>query len=265
MKGDYLNLPVLLWRKNGKWSTRCTRLVEHFKIPLEGANAELDEIHPEFEAMVSYAGQFISLSTLDYQCVWWRLFLAPNSSEWSNALKLATLLFSLPVSKGKLKWTFSQLNNIKNKKRSSLGNQSLNDLLAVSAEKCALKDFSPDPAIKLWWESQQRRPCQSKRKQYQPRAAGSTSSDSQQESETFGYQWRRRECYCYAWWLGSMDEWLIMHALLSDFRFVKWISSLSQYCVCTVLYGETCIIIVSYDIILIFSYFIMSDQIWEMA
>ena len=163
------------------------RLVEHFKTPLEGANTELDEIRREFEAIVSYAGQFISLSTLDYQSVWWRLFHAPNSSEWSNVLKLATLLLSLPVSNGKLEQTFSQLNIIKDKKRSSLGTQSLNDLLAVSAEKCALVDYSPDPAIKLWWESKQRRPGQSKRKQYQrqTRATGSTSSDSQHESETY--------------------------------------------------------------------------------
>ena len=83
------------------------RLVEHFKTPLEGANTELDEIHREFEAIVSYAGQFISLSTLDYQSVWWRLFHAPNSSEWSKVLKLATLLLSLPVSNGKLEQTFS--------------------------------------------------------------------------------------------------------------------------------------------------------------
>ena len=92
------------------------RLVEHFKVPLEGADAELDEIRREFEAMLSYASQFISLSTLDYQSVWWRLFHAPNSSEWSNILKLASLLFSLPVSNGRLERTFSQLNIIKDKK-----------------------------------------------------------------------------------------------------------------------------------------------------
>ena len=167
------------------------RLVEHFKVPLEGADAELDEIRREFEAMLSYTSQFISLSTLDYQSVWWRLFHAPNSSEWSNILKLASLLFSLPVSNGKLERTFSQLNIIKDKKRSSLGNQSLNDLLAVSADKCTLKVFSPDRAIKLWWESKQRRPSQSKRKQYKPLASSSTAtsssdslSGSQQESET---------------------------------------------------------------------------------
>ena len=69
------------------------RLIEHFKVPLEGANAEVEEIRHEFEIMVSYAGQFTSLSTLDYQAVWWQLFHPPNSSEWSNVLMIATLLF----------------------------------------------------------------------------------------------------------------------------------------------------------------------------
>lgn len=43
------------------------RLVEAYKVPLEGAGAEVDEIRVEFEAMMAYAVQFISLSTLDYQ------------------------------------------------------------------------------------------------------------------------------------------------------------------------------------------------------
>lgn len=59
-------------------------LVKRFKIPLEGAAAETSEIRGEFEAMVSYATQFISFSTMKYQLVWWRLVHAPNSSEWSN-------------------------------------------------------------------------------------------------------------------------------------------------------------------------------------
>lgn len=45
------------------------RLVETYKVPLEGAGAGIDEIPIEFEAMVTYAVQFISLSTLDYQSV----------------------------------------------------------------------------------------------------------------------------------------------------------------------------------------------------
>ena len=126
------------------------RLIETYKVPLEGAGAEIDEIRIELEAMVTYAVQFISLSTLDYQSVWWRLFHAPNSSEWSNILILATLLFSLPASNGTVERVFSQLNCIKTKKRAALSSNSLDDLLAISVRKRKLADFSPDGAVQLW-------------------------------------------------------------------------------------------------------------------
>jgi hypothetical protein len=52
------------------------RLVERFKLPLEGANAELDEIHCELE---SHAGQFISANFgLPVSLV--TTFNAPNAS-----------------------------------------------------------------------------------------------------------------------------------------------------------------------------------------
>ena len=151
------------------------RLVERFRIPLQSANAEVDEIHQEFTGMISYAGQFISLATMDYQSVWWRLFQSPNSGEWSNVLTLATLLFSLPVSNGKLERTFSQLNNIKSKKRSSLSTETLKDLLRVTTDSPSLQNFSPDKAITLWWEAKQRRPTQHARKQYKSRCSDSSS------------------------------------------------------------------------------------------
>ena len=72
-----------------------THLVEQFEVPLQGADAQTSEILPEFESMIIYANQFISRSTMSYQCVWWRLFNAPTASEWSNVLLLAELLFSL--------------------------------------------------------------------------------------------------------------------------------------------------------------------------
>ena len=72
-------------------SNAIDRLTERFKFPLAGV--ELSEIHSEFEAMVSYVTQFISLATMEYQSVWWRLFHAPNKSEWSNILILSNLLF----------------------------------------------------------------------------------------------------------------------------------------------------------------------------
>ena len=46
------------------------RLVEQFRVPIEAANAHLNEILHEFKLIWSYSGQFISLSILDYQSFW---------------------------------------------------------------------------------------------------------------------------------------------------------------------------------------------------
>jgi len=82
------------------------RLISRFKIPLEGAGADTEEIYKEFEEIMEYAVNFISLSTLDYSSVWWRLFHCPSRSEWANALILIELLFSLPASNGKVESFF---------------------------------------------------------------------------------------------------------------------------------------------------------------
>ena len=124
----------------------------------------------------------MSLSTMDYQSVWWRLFHAPTNSEWTNTLTLAKLLFSLPVSNGKLERIFSQLNLIKTNKRATLANESLQDLLALNSEKLEISEFDPDQAIRLWWEAKQRRPNQCQRKNYQPRSRSSSSSSSTQST-----------------------------------------------------------------------------------
>ena len=82
------------------------RLVERFSIPLQGARADINLIKTEFGGMIEYAVQYIATTSLNYHFVWWRLFHAPNSAEWSNALILAKLLLSLPASNGKLERTF---------------------------------------------------------------------------------------------------------------------------------------------------------------
>ena len=105
------------------------RLGVQFKIPLESAGVDISKLRDEFYDMMLYATQFISLSTLDYRAVWWRLFHSPNSSSWPNVLSLSRLLFSLPVSNGKLERIFSVLKLIKVNRRSSLGNETLKDLL----------------------------------------------------------------------------------------------------------------------------------------
>ena len=145
------------------------RLVEHFSIPLVKANVCLETIHSEFEGILDYACLYISLSTLEYRAVWWRVFHAPVSSEWPNALALIELLFSLPSSNGTVERAFSQMNVIKSKRRSSLSNGALDDLLTVASAQVPLKHFCPDDAIDLWWKDKVRRPNQKRRRPYRKR------------------------------------------------------------------------------------------------
>ena len=100
--------------------------MEYSKIPLEKANAQIQEIHAKFECILVYATKYISLSTLDYRAVRWQLFYSPDVSEWVNILSLIKLLFSLPVSNGVVERMFSQMNVIKVKRRTLLYNDNWN-------------------------------------------------------------------------------------------------------------------------------------------
>ena len=50
------------------------RLVERFAAPLEATQADMDVIRTEFCDIIAYAVQYIALSSLSCQSVWWRLF-----------------------------------------------------------------------------------------------------------------------------------------------------------------------------------------------
>ena len=178
-----------------------TRLGVRFKSPLESAGVDIDQLREEFHEMISYAAQFISLSTIDYQSVWWRLYHAPTASSWSNILQLARLLFTLPVSNGKLERVFSTLKVIKVDKRSSLGNEMLDDLLVLNTDRVPLKDFNPDRSISLWWSDKVRRPNQRPRKQYAARSGQTQDDDSEEDSETETEMLREWDE-----WLESLDD-----------------------------------------------------------
>ena len=140
------------------------RLDARFKIPLQAAGVNLDKLRDEFYDMLLYATQFLTLSTLDYHAVWWRLFHCPNS-YWSNILTLSRLFFTLPVSNGKLERIFSILKLIKVEKQASLWEDTLNDLLALNTDSDSMKDFNPDSSIQLWWHAKLRRPDQKMQKE----------------------------------------------------------------------------------------------------
>ena len=172
------------WEKLVRESTPLDglgRLVSRFTTPLQSAGIDCTKIPEEFELVMQYAIDFVSLSTLEYRRVWWRWFNCPSSSEWPNALGLAELLLSLPASNGKLERSFSQMNVIKTSKRSLMSNDTLDDLLLLAVDGVPLADFDPDPAIDGWWNNKQRRPNQQKSKSceqipYSASAPASTST-----------------------------------------------------------------------------------------
>ena len=84
-------------------------------------------------------------------------------------------------------FSISQLNVIKTNKRTSLSNESLDDLLLLTTDSVPLREFCPDEAIDLWWRDKVRRPNQSKRKQYKECTRNLTTHEStvsSSESET---------------------------------------------------------------------------------
>ena len=158
------------------------RVGDKFKTPLENAGVNINELCREFMDMVDHATQFISLSTLNYLEVWWKIFHSPNASKWSNILTLVQLLLSLPASNGKLERIFSSMKVIKGDRRCSLNNDTLDDLLVLNSDKVPLTQFNPDKSIDLWWAAKTRRPNQSSRKEY-TRHQSSGPSTSTDESD----------------------------------------------------------------------------------
>ena len=129
--------------------------------------------------MVLHATQFIFLSTRGYKAVWWRLFHAPNASEWANILCLVQLLLTLPISNGKLQRIFSTLKVLKSEKRSLLRNDTLDDLLVLNTDHIPLTDLNPDRCTKMWRSDKSRGLNQHQRKEYKKK---STTSDTDQEA-----------------------------------------------------------------------------------
>ena len=165
------------------------RLAEVFAIPLQAADCQLEEIHAKFEDVLQYATQYISLATLSYRAVWWRIFNSPSASNWTNVLALVSLLFSLPTSNGKVEKIFSQVTNIKTNKRTRLSIESLDDLLMISSNNVPLKEFCPDQAIDKWWRDKVRRPNSAKPRKKRPRLETQDQELSDSESEDLLDEW----------------------------------------------------------------------------
>ena len=153
-------------------------LSTHFREPLEAAGVSLASIQDEIEDAVDYARNYLRIGSESYQKIWYKLHISPDVEKWRNILALSQLAFSLPFSNGQVERIFSMMKVIKTDRRTSLHTSTLSDLLEIQVEGPPLATFSPDRAVKLWWDDCKttRRVNQAPRKEYKSRATSSESS-----------------------------------------------------------------------------------------
>ena len=68
-------------------------------------------------------------------------------------------------------------------KRSTLGNNLLDDLLVLNTDLVHLKDFNPDRSISLWWNDKVSRPNQRPRKEYTAHSGQTGHVQEEEDSE----------------------------------------------------------------------------------
>lgn len=141
-----------------------------FSTPLENAGVNTSLVEGEWDDMVEYGREYINLVQDDYTVVWWKLFNCVDANKWSNVLAIVELLFCVPVANGHLERVFSQLKLIKTNRRTSITENTLDDLVRINVEGPSLSDWDPTDAMQLWWRDKARRVNQ--------RDSASTSSSS---------------------------------------------------------------------------------------
>ena len=145
-------------------------------------------VQDELEDVVDFARKYLPLDTLGYRNIWFKLHTGPDSERWPNVRLLSELLFSLPFTTSRVEQIFSRLKNIKTKLRSSLDTSTLQHLLEICVEGPSLQNFAVNSAIDTLWKdcSTTRRPNQSQRKDYWPRASTSDTTQTDDAGEGTG-------------------------------------------------------------------------------
>ena len=117
-----------------------------------------------------------------------KLFTSPKKNEWSDALLLVELLFSVPVSNAKLERMFSKLKRIKTIFRASLTSTRVENVLRIVEDGLPLVEYKVMPAVEAWAAEKHRRPNQQSRKTYEkkPELESGTSEDESYNDSTSG-------------------------------------------------------------------------------
>ena len=160
-------------------------ITSEFKEPLEAKQVNLEGIQDEVEEIVLYARKFLSISTENYQKVWYKLHTCPDVSKWLNLLRVCELIFSLPFSNAHVERLFSTLKVIKTNRHTNLESTTLSDLLEIQVEGPSLDGFSASDAISLWWKDccTTRQVNQQPREEYKLRESEPSSSNTTECSE----------------------------------------------------------------------------------
>ena len=134
---------------------------------------------------------------------WWKLFNAIDASKWLNILPLVELLFCLPLTNGRLERLFLQLKLIKCNRRSSLGEDRLDQLLRITVDAPPLSKWDVSGAVQLWWEDKTRQPQTKGRKQVATKEANpspSTSVGPSTSTQDRNTDTRLSDCF-------TLDDW----------------------------------------------------------
>ena len=145
---------------------------ERFQTQLKYAGMEVS--YPEFISqwhnMLEYALKYIKLSGVSYLVTWKKLFTSPKKNEWSDALLLVELLFSIRVSNTKLERMFSKLKRIKTIFRASLSSTRVENLLRIVEDGLLLVEYNMISAAEAWAAEKYRHPNQQPRKTYKKKS-----------------------------------------------------------------------------------------------
>lgn len=133
--------------------TALDNVLQTFSVPLENAGVDVSTVSEEWKNMLEYAKQYLNLVQESSDSIWWKLFNASCKSRWSNVLSLVQLLFCLPMANGHVERTISIL---KLKRRNSLSEDHLDDLMRISVDGPPLSQWDATPSVHLWWKDKQR-------------------------------------------------------------------------------------------------------------
>lgn len=149
---------------------------------MESASVECSAVQDEWDDLVDYGKKYLNLVQEDYKIIWWKLYNAVDAKQWSNILAVIEL-FCLPMSNRHLERVFSQLKLIKLNRRTSLGEDTLDQLIRINVEGPPLSKWDASGALELWFKEKTRRV--NHKETHSNRASGpSTSTDTEADSVT---------------------------------------------------------------------------------